>query len=181
MSTEAEATPGDSAAAHAAAAAEQPGFGARLRQARDGTGRTVAEVADKLHFDARVIQALENEDLPAMGAAVYARGHLRRYAEYLNLPRNTRLEKSLHAVDELAGFLVAVALVRPGRTLEGIEASSIKKKMKDKAFARAVSRDDIVQGAQELGEPFDEHVVFVARALQAASGLGLGTAEPASA
>ncbi len=86
MSTEAEATPGDSAAAHAAAAAEQPGFGARLRKARDGTGHTVAEVADKLHFDARVIQALENEDLPAMGAAVYARGHLRRYAEYLNLP-----------------------------------------------------------------------------------------------
>ena len=109
---------------------------------------------------------------------VYA---IQTHAEYLNLPRNTRLEKTLHAVDELAGFLVAVALVRPGRTLEGIEASSIKKKMKDKAFARAVSREDIVQGAQELGEPFDEHVVFVARALQAASELGLGTAESASA
>jgi cytoskeleton protein RodZ len=79
MSTEAEATPGDSAAA-------QPGFGARLRMARAGTGLSAAEVADKLHFDVRVIEALENEDLAAMGAAVYARGHLRRYAEYLNLP-----------------------------------------------------------------------------------------------
>ena len=79
MSTEAEAAPEDAAAA-------QPGFGARLRNARDATGRTAAEIADKLHFDVRVIEALENEDLPAMGAAVYARGHLRRYAEYLNLP-----------------------------------------------------------------------------------------------
>ncbi len=86
MSTEAEATPGDAAAAPAAAAAEQPGFGARLRKSRELTGRSAAEVADKLHFDVRVIEALENEDLPAMGAAVYARGHLRRYAEHLNLP-----------------------------------------------------------------------------------------------
>ncbi len=86
MSTEAEATPGNTEAAHAAAVLEQPGFGARLRKARDSTGRSAAEVADKLHFDVRVIEALENEDLAAMGAAVYARGHLRRYAEYLNLP-----------------------------------------------------------------------------------------------
>jgi cytoskeleton protein RodZ len=86
MSTEAEATPGDSAAGPTAAAAEQPGFGARLRQARELTGRSAAEIADKLHCDVRVIEALEHEDLPAMGAAVYARGHLRRYAEYLNLP-----------------------------------------------------------------------------------------------
>jgi cytoskeleton protein RodZ len=86
MSTEVEATPGNSAAALAAVVVEHPGFGAQLRKARDSTGRTAAEVADKLHFDVRVIEALENEDLPAMGAAVYARGHLRRYAEYLNLP-----------------------------------------------------------------------------------------------
>lgn len=79
MSTEAEATPG-------IAAAGQPGFGARLRAARDSSGRTQAEVADKLHCDVSVIVALENEDLATMGAAVYARGHLRRYAEYLNLP-----------------------------------------------------------------------------------------------
>jgi putative nucleotidyltransferase with HDIG domain len=106
---------------------------------------------------------------------------IQTHAEYLNLPRDTRLEKTLYAVDELAGFLVAVALVRPGRTLEGIAASSIKKKMKDKAFARAVRREDIVQGAQELGEPFDEHLVFVAQALQASPELGLGAAEPTSA
>ena len=86
MSTEAETTPGSTEAAHAVAVVESPGFGARLRKARDSTGRSAAEVADKLHFDVRVIEALENEDLAAMGAAVYARGHLRRYAEHLNLP-----------------------------------------------------------------------------------------------
>jgi putative nucleotidyltransferase with HDIG domain len=101
---------------------------------------------------------------------------IQTHAEYLDLPRNTKLEVTLHAVDELSGFLLAVALVRPGRTLEGVEASSIRKKMKDKAFARAVSREDITQGAAELGEPFDEHVVFVARSLQAAPELGLGQA-----
>jgi putative nucleotidyltransferase with HDIG domain len=100
---------------------------------------------------------------------------IQTHAEYLDLPRETKRQKALYAVDELSGFLVAVALVRPGRTLEGIEASSVKKKMKDKAFARAVNREDITRGAAELGEPFDEHIVFVARALQAAAPqLGLG-------
>ncbi len=88
------------------------------------------------------------------------------HAEYLGIPRETKLAKTLYAVDELCGFLTAVAYVRPTKTLEGIEFSSINKKLKDKAFARNVSRDDIRRGAAELGVEFQEHVMFVARALE---------------
>lgn len=91
------------------------------------------------------------------------------HAEYLNLERKGKLEKALYAVDELAGFLTAVALVRPNKSIHGVEVSSVKKKMKDKAFARAVRREDIVAGAAELGEPLDEHIAFVVRAMQDAS------------
>jgi len=87
------------------------------------------------------------------------------HAEYLGLPRDTKLAKTLFAVDELCGLLTAVAYVRPTKSLEGTEFSSINKKLKDKAFARAVNRDDIRQGAEQLGVDFQEHVMFVARAL----------------
>ncbi|HUK81610.1 MAG TPA: HDIG domain-containing protein [Verrucomicrobiae bacterium] len=88
------------------------------------------------------------------------------HADYFDLPRETKLAKTLFAVDELCGFLTAVAYVRPTKSLAAIEFSSINKKLKDKAFARAVSRDDIRKGAGELGVDFQEHVRFVARALQ---------------
>lgn len=88
------------------------------------------------------------------------------HADYFGLPRETPLAKTLFAVDELCGFLTAVAYVRPTKSLDGIEFSSINKKLKDKAFARAVSRDDIRKGAEELGVDFQEHVLFVARAVQ---------------
>jgi predicted hydrolase (HD superfamily) len=88
------------------------------------------------------------------------------HADYLGVPRETNLAKALFAVDELCGFLTAIAYVRPTKTLEGIEFLSINKKLKDKAFARAVSRDDIRKGAAELGADFQEHVMFVARALE---------------
>ena len=88
------------------------------------------------------------------------------HADYFDLPRETKLAKTLFAVDELCGFLTAVAYVRPTKSLAAIEFSSINKKLKDKAFARAVSRDDIRKGAEELGVDFQEHVRFVARALQ---------------
>jgi predicted hydrolase (HD superfamily) len=88
------------------------------------------------------------------------------HADYLGISRETKLAKTLFAVDELCGFLTAVAYVRPTKTLEGIEFSSINKKLKDKPFARAVSRDDIRKGAEELGVDFQEHVMFVARALE---------------
>jgi len=89
-------------------------------------------------------------------------------------PRRTDLEKTLFAVDELTGFISAVALVRPSRAVADVTASSVRKKMKDKRFAEAVKRDDLVNGAEELGVPFDEHVDFVIRAMAANAGaLGL--------
>ena len=82
------------------------------------------------------------------------------HADYSGEPRDTLLKKVLFACDELAGFITAVSYVRPSKTIEEVEVSSVKKKMKDKAFARAVSRDDIVNGAKELDVPLDEHIKF---------------------
>ena len=81
-------------------------------------------------------------------------------------PRRTPMEKALFAVDELCGFVVAVALVRPSKRLEEVEVSSVKKKMKDAAFARAVKREDITDGAAELGVSVDEHIAVVLTALK---------------
>lgn len=92
------------------------------------------------------------------------------------------MEKALFACDELAGFLTACALVKPGKSLSEVEAPSVKKKMKDKAFARSVNRDDIVNGATELGVPLEEHIAFCIEAMRAIAGeLGLdGKAAKAS-
>lgn len=96
------------------------------------------------------------------------------HADYLGLPRETSLEKALYAVDELTGFITAVTLVRPNKSIVGLQASSVKKKMKDKAFARAVRREDIVAGAEALGVPLDEHISFVIQAMTDSAGeLGL--------
>ena len=96
------------------------------------------------------------------------------HADYLNIERLTPMEKTLYAVDELAGFIVAVALVRPNKKIDEVEVASVKKKMKDKAFARQVSREDIVKGAESLGIPLDEHIQTVITALRKISGeLGL--------
>ena len=96
------------------------------------------------------------------------------HADYANVSRETPLEKTLYAVDELSGFVIAVALVRPSKSIQDVEVSSVKKKMKDKAFARAVSRDDIVRGAEQLGMPLDEVIANVIAALKAdANRLGL--------
>ena len=93
------------------------------------------------------------------------------------VPRESPLEKTLFACDELAGFLTAVALVKTQRSLAEVEVKSVRKKMKDKAFARAVNRDDIVQGAQELGVDLDEHIDFCLAAMQEhAAELGLAGA-----
>ena len=98
------------------------------------------------------------------------------HATYCGVPRDTAMAKALFAVDELAGFLVACALVRPSRSLQDLEVSSVKKKLKDKAFARGVSREDVVRGAEELGVPLDEHIAFVLGALRPHERtLGLGT------
>jgi putative nucleotidyltransferase with HDIG domain len=99
------------------------------------------------------------------------------HAHYTGVPRDTPIAKALFAVDELCGFLVACALVRPSKSLADLEVSSVKKKLKDKAFARGVSREDVIRGAEELGVPLDEHIAFVLGALRPHEArLGLGTA-----
>ena len=87
------------------------------------------------------------------------------HADHLDLPRETPMQKALYAVDEVTGFASAVALVRPDKRIAGVTPQSFKKKMKDKAFARAVSREDMLRGAEELGVPFDEHVQVVVDAM----------------
>ena len=103
------------------------------------------------------------------------------HADLPEYPRTTDLEKTLFAVDELTGFISAVALVRPSKAVVDVKASSVKKKMKDKAFAAAVKREDLVAGAQELGVDLDEHITFVIGAMAGnAEALGLaGVADPA--
>lgn len=99
------------------------------------------------------------------------------HASYSGTPRNTRLARTLFAVDELAGFITAVAYVRPTK-LEGMKVKSVKKKLKDKAFAAAVSREDIRQGAEELDIDMDRHIQHVIEAMQArAERLGLSANE----
>ena len=99
------------------------------------------------------------------------------HATYTGVPRDTPMARALFAVDELCGFLVACALVRPSRSLADLEVASVKKKLKDKAFARGVSREDVLQGAAELGVPLDEHIAFVLEALRPHERvLGLGAA-----
>jgi len=101
------------------------------------------------------------------------------HADYTGVPRDTLVAKALFACDELAGFITACALVRPDRIMT-LEAKSVRKRMKDKAFARAVSREDIAQGAEELGVPLDDHIAFCIEAMRAVRDT-LGLAPPEAA
>lgn len=97
------------------------------------------------------------------------------HAAYTGIPRETDMARTLFAVDELCGFLVACALVRPSKSLKDLEVASVKKKLKDKAFARGVNREEVNQGQTELGVPMDEHIQFVLEALRPMEQqLGLG-------
>ncbi|MEY2565195.1 MAG: hypothetical protein QOH88_3388 [Verrucomicrobiota bacterium] len=89
------------------------------------------------------------------------------HADYSGVTRETPLERTLYAVDELSGFVTAVARVRPSKSIHEVDVASVKKKMKDKAFARAVNRDDIVRGAEELGMPLEDVIAGVITALKA--------------
>ncbi len=96
------------------------------------------------------------------------------HADYSGIPRETPLQKVLFACDELCGFITAAALIRPTKSVLDLEASSVRKRMKDKAFARQVRREDIVKGAEELGVDLNEHIAFVIQALRGvADELGL--------
>jgi predicted hydrolase (HD superfamily) len=99
------------------------------------------------------------------------------HAQYSGVPRESLMSKTLFAVDELTGMITATALVRPSKSVLEVDARSVRKKMKDKGFARGVNRDDVVQGAQALGVDLDEHIQFVIGAMQAnAAALGLAGA-----
>ncbi len=102
------------------------------------------------------------------------------HADYTGVPRTTPMARTLFAVDELTGLITATALVKPSRSLNDVDAAGVRKKMKDKAFARGVSREDVVNGAAELGVDLDVHIAFVIEAMRGEStALGLGTAPAA--
>jgi putative nucleotidyltransferase with HDIG domain len=119
-----------------------------------------------------------NEILQERGYSEEVRRAIMSHAEYSGVPRITPMEKTLFACDELAGFITACALVKPGKSLAEVEAKSVRRKMKDKAFARSVNRDDITTGAADLGLELEEHIAFCIEAMKAiARELGLeGTA-----
>ena len=127
---------------------------------------------------------------PAHGAAILReRGYseeivraILSHADYCNVPRQSLLEHVLFACDELAGFLVACTYVRPSRSILDLEVDSVKKRLKEKAFSRGVSREDIRKGAEELGVPLEEHIAFCIQALrQNADALGIRGSLPAPA
>lgn len=115
-----------------------------------------------------------SEILKERGYSEEIRRAILAHAEYSGVPRITPMEKTLFACDELAGFITACALVKPGKSLAEVEAKSVRKKMKDKAFARSVNREDIVNGAAALGVDLEEHITFCIEAMKDIAGeLGL--------
>lgn len=114
------------------------------------------------------------EELRAKGYPEFVVKAILSHADYSGVPRETTLEKTLFACDELCGFITAAALIRPTKSVLDLEASSVRKRMKDKAFARNVRREDIVQGAEGLGLDLNEHITFVIQAMRGvADELGL--------
>jgi predicted hydrolase (HD superfamily) len=121
-----------------------------------------------------------NRVLAEQGWPEEVRTAIMGHASYSGVPRVTHLDKALFACDELAGFLTACSLVKPTKSIFDVDLTGVKKKMKDKAFARGVNRDDILQGAAELGMPVDDHISFCIAAMQKnADVLGLRGSAPA--
>ena len=118
------------------------------------------------------------EDHPTFGAQIlrdhgYPEEMVRAvltHGDHTGIPRESRLEHTLYAVDELSGFIRAVALVRPSKSLDDVSPRSVRRKMKDKAFAKDVSRDDIVRGAEELNIDLDEHIAFIVESMKPIAG-----------
>jgi len=107
-----------------------------------------------------------NEILKERGWSDEIRRAIMSHAEYSGVTRDTPMEKALFACDELAGFITACALIKPGKSLAEVDAKSVRKRMKDKAFARKVNRDDITNGASDLGVDLDEHIAFCIEAMK---------------
>jgi predicted hydrolase (HD superfamily) len=115
-----------------------------------------------------------NEILKERGYSDEIRRAVMSHAEYTGVTRDTPMEKCLFACDELAGFITAVALIKPSKSLADVDVKSVRKRMKDKAFARKVNRDDIINGAKDLGVDLDEHIAFCIEAMKpVAKQLGL--------
>jgi putative nucleotidyltransferase with HDIG domain len=115
-----------------------------------------------------------NKILEERGYPEEVRRAILSHADYSGVKRESRMEKTLYACDEIAGFITASALVKPNKSLAEVEAKSVRKKMKDKAFARSVSRDDIINGAADLGVDLEEHIAFCIEAMKGIAGdLGL--------
>jgi len=113
-----------------------------------------------------------NEILNERGYPQDVRRAIMSHADYTGVTRDTQMEKTLFACDEIAGFITAVALVKPSKSLAEVDAKSVRKKMKDKAFARSVSRDDIVNGAAGIGVDLDEHITFCIEAMKTIKAVG---------
>jgi putative nucleotidyltransferase with HDIG domain len=175
-----EFTKGDSLRKHARAVeASMRAYAARFREDPERWG-----IAGMLHdFDYEMHPRAPHH--PMKGAEILtARGlpadivyAILAHADYSGMPRVSLLDRALYACDELTGFVHAVALVRPGKVVTGLPPASVRKKLKDKAFARTVNRDDVYRGATELGVELDAHIAFVVDALAGvAPEVGLGKA-----
>src|ERR1700680_221055 len=132
------------------------------------------------HFDYEKYPSLDdhpykgNEILKERGYSDEIRRAIMSHAEYSGVTRDSQMEKALFACDELAGFITACALVKPGKSLAEVDAKSVRRKMKDKAFARSVHREDIIEGAADLGLDLEEHIAFCIEAMKTiAEELGL--------
>ncbi len=110
-----------------------------------------------------------SEILQEMGYPEEVTHAILAHNDYHNVPRESQLDKTLYAVDELCGFITAVTLVHPSKKLDEVKVKSVKKKFKDKSFARQVNRDEIRRGAEELGVDLDEHIAFVIEAMKTVS------------
>jgi predicted hydrolase (HD superfamily) len=121
------------------------------------------------------------EILAGLGYPEWFRRAILSHADYSGVPRTTDLERALYASDELSGFLTACALVMPGKSLHEVKVSSVRKRLKDKAFARGVHREDVERGAAELGVELEAHIAFTLEALRSVAGeLGLQGTPPAA-
>ena len=173
-----EFTRGDSLRKHARAVeASMRAYAARFGEDLDrwGTAGMLHDFDYEMHPHAPHHPMKGAEILTARGVpadVVYA---ILAHADYSGMPRVSRLDRALYACDELTGFVHACALVRPGKVISGLEPASVRKKLKDRGFARTVNRDDVYRGATELGVELDAHIAFVVAALDGvALEVGLG-------
>ena len=140
------------------------GYARLLGERRRRLGRRRAAARLRLRAlarPARTIRSAASRSCKAQGYPEWVTRAILSHADYSGVPRESRLEKTLFACDEMSGFVTAAALVRPSKSVLDLEAASVIKRMKDKAFARAVSRDDLRRGAEELGLPLEEHIANV--------------------